>query len=171
MSAIRNLSVAAGFTLLALAAPALAQSGRTIKLVNPFPAGGTADIWARILGEQVGRERGVSVVIENRPGGGTVIATEAFSRTAPDGNNMLVVGNSFTINPSVRKLNYDPLTSFEPICYLVSSPSIVVVTCFSRMRKVPVGVGKSCSLSCGLRLPDEMSVAKTGFVPSSATSS
>src|SRR5882672_392685 len=106
MSAIKNLFVGAGFMLLALAAPALAQSGRTIKLVNPFPAGGTADIWARILGEQVGRERGVSVVIENRPGGGTVIATDAFSRAAPDGNTVLVVGNSFTINPNIRKLNY-----------------------------------------------------------------
>src|SRR4051794_3502089 len=86
MSAIKIL-FAAGVLLLALAAPALAQSGRTIKLVNPFRGGGPADIWARILGEQVGRERGVSVVIENRPGGGTVIATEAFSRAAPDGNN------------------------------------------------------------------------------------
>src|SRR5690242_19084423 len=106
MRATKNLFAAAAIMLVGLASPAFAQSGRTLRLVNPFPAGGTADIWARILGEQVGRDRGVSVVIENRPGGGTVIATDAFSRAAPDGNNMLVVGNSFTINPSVRKLNY-----------------------------------------------------------------
>jgi len=127
MSATKNLFVAVGIMLLGLGSPALAQNGRTLKIVNPFPAGGTADIWARILGEQVGRERGVSVVIENRPGGGTVIATDAFSRAAPDGNNMLVVGNSFTINPSVRKLNYDPVASFEPICYMLNSPQVIAV--------------------------------------------
>ncbi len=119
MRVIRNF--VAGIVLLGLAAPALAQSGRTLKIVNPFPAGGTADIWARLLGEQIGRDRGISVVIENRPGGGTVIATDAVSHAPPDGNTVLVVGNSFTINPNIRKLNYDPVTSFEPICYLLNS--------------------------------------------------
>ena len=89
MRAIKNLFVAVGIMLLALAAPAMAQSGRTLKIVNPFPAGGTADIWARILGEQIGRDRGISVVIENRPGGGTVIATDAVSHAPPDGNTVL----------------------------------------------------------------------------------
>jgi tripartite-type tricarboxylate transporter receptor subunit TctC len=134
MSAIRNLSVAVGIMLLALAAPALAQSGRTLKIVNPFPAGGTADIWARILGEQIGRDRGMSVVIENRPGGGTVIATDAVSHAPPDGNTVLVVGNSFTINPNIRKLNYDPVTSFEPICYLLNSPQVIAVHAESPYR-------------------------------------
>jgi tripartite-type tricarboxylate transporter receptor subunit TctC len=152
MSATRNLFVASGFMLLALASPALAQSGRTIKLVNPFPAGGTADIWARILGEQVGRDRAVSVVIENRPGGGTVIATDAFSRAAPDGNNMLVVGNSFTINPSVRKLNYDPLTSFEPICYMLNSPQVIAVHSESPYRTLAELIAAAKAKPGGLTL-------------------
>jgi tripartite-type tricarboxylate transporter receptor subunit TctC len=127
MRATKNLFVAIGIMLLGLGSPAMAQSGRTLKIVNPFPAGGTADIWARILGEQIGRDRGISVVIENRPGGGTVIATDAVSHAPPDGNTVLVVGNSFTINPNIRKLNYDPVTSFEPICYLLNSPQVIAV--------------------------------------------
>ena len=114
MRVIRNF--VAGIVLLGLAAPALAQSGRTLKIVNPFPAGGTADIWARLLGEQIGRDRGISVVIENRPGGGTVIATEAVSHAPPDGNTVLVVGNSFTINPNIRKLNK---VGVNHICFAV----------------------------------------------------
>jgi len=150
MRAIRNF--VAGIVLLGLAAPALAQSGRTLKIVNPFPAGGTADIWARLLGEQIGRDRGISVVIENRPGGGTVIATDAFSRAAPDGNNMLVVGNSFTINPSVRKLNYDPLTSFEPICYLLNSPQVIAVHSESPYRTLAELIAAAKAKPGGLTL-------------------
>jgi tripartite-type tricarboxylate transporter receptor subunit TctC len=56
-----------------------------------------------------------------------VIATEAVARAAPDGNTVLIVGNSFVINPNMKKLNYDPLTSFEPICHLTRSPNIVAV--------------------------------------------
>ena len=134
MSIMKGLLAAGAMTLLALTGPALAQSARAIKIVNPFPAGGTAEIWARILGEQVGRARGVTVLIENRPGGGTVIASEAVSRASPDGNTVLIVGNSFTINPSLRKLNYDPLTSFEPICYMLDSPQVIAVHSASPYR-------------------------------------
>jgi tripartite-type tricarboxylate transporter receptor subunit TctC len=63
------------------------------------------------------------MVVENHPGATTVIGTEAVSRAAPDGNTLLIVANSFLINPNFKKLNYDPLTSFEPICYLIRSPT------------------------------------------------
>ena len=95
---------------------------RTIRIVVPFaPAGGT-DILARLRGELHQPGHGLTVVVENRPGAGTVIATEAVARAAPDGNTVLIVGNSFVINPNMKKLNYDPLTSFEPICHLTRSP-------------------------------------------------
>ena len=63
MSMMRNVVVAGVLALVALSSPALGQGQRTIKIVNPFPAGGTADIWGRLLGEQVGRARGVTVLI------------------------------------------------------------------------------------------------------------
>ena len=104
-----------------------AWAQRSIKVVVPFPPGGSADILARLLGEQVGKTNGVTVVTENRPGGGASIAYEAVARAAPDANTLVINGNSLVINPHLRKVNYDPLTSFEPVCYLVSSPQVYVV--------------------------------------------
>jgi tripartite-type tricarboxylate transporter receptor subunit TctC len=106
---------------------AWAQTTRTIKLIVPFPPRGPSDILARLLAEQIGRAQRLTMVVENRPGGGSVIGTEAVSRATPDGNTLLVNSASFVINPHLRKLNYDPLTAFEPICYLVSSPTMIVV--------------------------------------------
>ena len=74
------------------------------------------------------------MVVENRPGAGTIIATEAASRAAPDGSTVLVMANSFVINPNLKRLNYDPLTSFEPICFLTRSPNVLVVNTSSPYR-------------------------------------
>ena len=113
---------------------AWSQTSQPIRIVIPFPAGGAADIVIRSVAEELGRSHGISTVIENRPGGGTVIATEAVARAAPDGNTLLINANSFVINPSLRKLTYDPLTSFEPICYLVDTPMFIVVGSASPYR-------------------------------------
>jgi tripartite-type tricarboxylate transporter receptor subunit TctC len=110
-------------------------SGRQVRMVVPFPPGGTADILARILGEQIGKTGGPTILVENRPGGGTVIATDLVARAAPDGNTMLMMANSFVINAAVRaSLPYDPLTSFEPVCLLVNSPQILVVNANSPFK-------------------------------------
>jgi tripartite-type tricarboxylate transporter receptor subunit TctC len=117
--------------MLALGGPgASAQDLRdkTIRIVVPFPPGGTADTIARILSQQVTATSGQKFVIENRPGAGTVIATDAVARAAPDGTTVLIMSNSFVINGIVRaSLPYEPLTSFEPICFLVDSPQVLVV--------------------------------------------
>ena len=129
---------------------------RTIKIVNPYPPGGTADIVARVLGEQIGRTKSVTMLIENRPGGGTVIGTEAASRAAPDGNTLLITSVVFVINPHLRKLNYDPLTSFEPICNLTQSPQIIVVNGGSPYRTM-------ADLTDAARAkPGELTLASTG---------
>jgi tripartite-type tricarboxylate transporter receptor subunit TctC len=106
---------------------AWSETARTIKIVVPFAPGGPTDFLARLLGEQIGEAQGLTVQVENRPGAGTIIATEAVSRAVPNGNTLLLVANSFVINPNLKKLNYDPLTDFEPICYLVKSPQVIVV--------------------------------------------
>lgn len=130
------LRLALAIAVLAWPAAAWAQQPRTIRLMTPFAPGGGTDILARLVADHISRTQGVTIVIENRPGGGTVIATEAMSRAAPDGNNALIVGNSFVINPNLKKLNYDPLTSFEPICLLTRSPNVVVVHSASRYRSL-----------------------------------
>jgi tripartite-type tricarboxylate transporter receptor subunit TctC len=107
---------------------------RTIKIVVASSPGGVNDIMARLLAEQIGRTQGPTIVVENRPGAGEAIGTEAVARAAPDGNTVLIAANPFIINPQMRKVSYDPLTSFEPICHLVSSPTIIVVNSASPYR-------------------------------------
>jgi len=136
----RFLQVTAGLAALAALFVGLiselgwSQPTRTIKIVVPFPAGGSADILARLLAEQVGRTHPVSLVVENRPGADTIVGTEAAARSAPDGSILLINANPFVTNAHLRKPNYDPLTSFEPICHLASSPIVIVVNSASPYR-------------------------------------
>lgn len=75
--------------------------------------------------------QGLTIVIDNRPGAGEVIGTEAVARSAPDGNTILIAANPFIINPHLRKVNYDPLTGFAPICELATAPTLIVVNAAS----------------------------------------
>lgn len=132
------------------------SQSRTIRIVVPFaPAGGT-DILARLVANHISRAHGVTAVVENRPGAGTVIATEAVARAAPDGNTVLIVGNSFVINPNMKKLNYDPLTSFEPICHLTRSPNVVAVHAASPHRTL------SDLINAARTKPGEVTMAVNG---------
>jgi tripartite-type tricarboxylate transporter receptor subunit TctC len=121
------LYLAAALSTICIFGHASSQTMKTIKIVVPFPPGGGADILARLLAEQVGRMQGSTMVIENRPGASSVIGTEAASRATPGGNNLLIIQPPFVINPHLRKLNYDPLTGFEPICSLATTPTVIVV--------------------------------------------
>src|ERR1700704_4617726 len=103
------------------------QSGRTIKLIVPVPAGASTDFVARLMADEVSRMHGVTVVVENRPGASGMIGTEAASRAAPDGNTLLMTANTYLIDAQTRKANYHPVTAFDPICYLVQSPAVFVV--------------------------------------------
>ncbi len=130
-------AAALGLAFIALTGDgAWSQPARTIKLVVPFPPGGGADTIGRLLADQIARVHKATFVIENRPGAGTRIATEGVARTAPDGNTVLLIGNSFIINPSLRKVAYDPLASFEPICLLTRSPNVIVVNNTSPFRSL-----------------------------------
>src|ERR1700744_3357153 len=105
-----------------------AQSGRTTKLVVPVAPGGALDYVARLLAEEVQRTHGQTIVVESRPGAGTAIGTEAVARASPDGDTLLLTaGGNLLISPHVRKVNYDPLTDFEPICAVVRVPAIIAV--------------------------------------------
>ncbi len=121
----------------ALASPfAHAQAPKTVKIVVPFPAGGSADILARVLGEEIGKENGPSMVIENRPGAGASIGYEVLAHSAPNGGTLGIISNSFVINPLVRKVNYDPFADFSPVCRVVDSPQVIVVNAASPYRSL-----------------------------------
>jgi tripartite-type tricarboxylate transporter receptor subunit TctC len=133
-----------------------AETPHSIKIVVPLPPGGAGDILARQLGEQVGRAQGSNVIIENRPGAGSIIGTEAVARAAPDGGTVLINAPYLLIGPQVRKVNYDPLTSFEPVCYLVSSPGIIVVNGASPYRTL------ADFLNAARARPGELTLASVG---------
>jgi tripartite-type tricarboxylate transporter receptor subunit TctC len=126
---MRNISAGRfAIAVLALSSHSAAAKGRTTKIIVPMAPGGAVDFVARLLAEQVGRAQGATIMVESRPGAGSEIGTEVASRAAPDGNTLLInAAGNFLIGPQLRKLNYNPLTSFEPICGLVSVPDIVVV--------------------------------------------
>lgn len=145
----------AGCSLAFAASAAFAQS-RTIKLIVPLSPGGPNDLVARLTGEHIQRNQAVSMVIENRAGAGTVIGTELVARAVPDGNTILMAAGSFTVNPHIKKLSYDPLTSFEPVCYLVRSPHVLVVPASSPYKALPD------LLAAARAKPDEIMFAANG---------
>jgi tripartite-type tricarboxylate transporter receptor subunit TctC len=95
-------------------------------------------------------------VVENRPGAGTVIGTDVAARAAPDGNIVLITTPEIVIAPHLRKLNYDPLTSFEPICYLVRSPQVIVVNIASPFHTL------ADMLNSARAKPGELTLASAG---------
>jgi tripartite-type tricarboxylate transporter receptor subunit TctC len=106
---------------------AQAQTVGTTKIIVPSTPGGGADVVARLLADQISRTQNATIIVENRPGGGNVVGIEAVARSVPDGNTILLSTPEFVINPHFRKQNYDPLKSFQSVCYLARSPQIVVV--------------------------------------------
>ena len=101
---------------------------RPIRLIIPLSAGGSADIVARHLAQKLGEKLGQQLVIDNRPGAGSIIGTEIVARAPRDGYTLLLAGSSFTSTPSIhRKLPYDPLKDFAPITMPATAPGLLVV--------------------------------------------
>jgi tripartite-type tricarboxylate transporter receptor subunit TctC len=115
-------------------ASAQSQPPRNLKIVVPLAAGGGAEIVARVLSDQIGRADGVATVVESRPGAGTVIGTEVVARSAPDGETVMLTNPAFVINPHIKKVNYDPLSSFDPVCNIVNFPLVFVVAANSPLK-------------------------------------
>jgi tripartite-type tricarboxylate transporter receptor subunit TctC len=136
------------------------SQARAIKIVAPSAPGGVTDTLARLLGEQVAQAQGQTILIENRPGAGGVIGYEAVSRAAPDGNTLMIMGTDTLIPPHLRKLNFDLLTGFEPICYLVSAPTVIAVNSAAPYRTL------GDLLNAARARPGELTVASVG--PASA---
>ena len=100
---------------------------RNVTILVPFAPGGPTDVIMRILGERLSARWGKSVIIENRPGAGTIVATAALARAATDGHTLGVVTNSFAINPAVNQpLAYDTRKDFAGVSMVVSVPIVLV---------------------------------------------
>jgi tripartite-type tricarboxylate transporter receptor subunit TctC len=96
-------------------------------MIVPFGPGGTSDIVGRAIGDQLAEQMGQAVVIDNRPGGGTMIGTSALAKSSPDGYTIMLVTPDFTVNPSLHpNLPYDALKDFTPIAMVASYPMVLV---------------------------------------------
>ena len=101
---------------------------KSVRLVVPFAAGGSTDIVARTLAPRLTEMWGQTVVVDNRPGGSTVIGAEIVAKSPPDGHTLFVTPAPFTIVPSLmKKLPYDPQKDFEPVTLINTTPLVVVV--------------------------------------------
>lgn len=115
--------------LMGLAAPAFAQTfpSKPLRFIVPFPPGGGTDLVARLIGKKLSESWGYPVVIDNRPGGGSVIGTATAARSAPDGHTFVIINSSYVILPLLNKnLPYDPATDLKPVIRPSESPNIVV---------------------------------------------
>jgi tripartite-type tricarboxylate transporter receptor subunit TctC len=118
---------------LALCATAHAQSpaqypARPVRIVVPQSPGASTDTTARLIAQKLTTALGQTVLVDNRPGAGSVIGTELVAKATPDGHTLLVVASSITLNPIMHKnLSWDPVRDFAPITQLSSFPNILVV--------------------------------------------
>ena len=121
-------ALAAALLLGTSAAWAQSYPNKPIKLVVPLAAGGTGDTLARTIGEEIGKELGQPVVVENRPGAGGLVGTELVANAPADGYTLLAVSPSHVINPALHanKKTYDPIKGFETITVLANTHQVIV---------------------------------------------
>jgi tripartite-type tricarboxylate transporter receptor subunit TctC len=139
-SLARFVLFGAGTAVLALAAPARAQEypAKPIHLIVGFAAGGGNDIIARVFGQKLSENLGQPVIVENKPGGGAIVATDYVAKSAPDGYTLLMSASGISINPAVYdKLPYDAVNDFVAVSELASFPLIMIVSANSPIKSVP----------------------------------
>ncbi|HEV7617358.1 MAG TPA: tripartite tricarboxylate transporter substrate binding protein [Burkholderiaceae bacterium] len=132
-------AVAAVITIASGAAYAQTYPNKPIKLVVPFPAGGTTDILARAVGAELTKAWGQQVIVDNRPGAGGNVGSEIVAKSAPDGYTLLMgtVGTHGINQALYPKLPYDPIKDFAPVTLVAAVPNVLVVnTAFADKNKI-----------------------------------
>ena len=117
--------------LLPCAGPAFGQAAsfpsKTLRLILPYAPGGSTSVTGRLLGQKLTEGWGQQVIVDNRPGGNTIIGSEALVKSPPDGYTFMMVTSTHTINPSIIKTPYDAVKDFAPVTTITRSPFMVVV--------------------------------------------
>lgn len=133
---LRRRSLLIGTAAVAAWPAVQAQAGRTLRVIVPFPPGGSTDILARAIGTRLGTALGQNVLIENKAGAGGSLGAGEVARAEPDGNTLLMghIG-TLAVNPALYpKLPYDPVKSFDPVGMVARVPNILVVNAASPIR-------------------------------------
>lgn len=125
---VRTVATFATTLAMGLTAAHAAYPDKPIKLVVPFAPGGGADLIGRTLAAELSKELGQPVVVDNKPGAGTIIGSDLVAKSAPDGYTLLVSSIAHSVNPALmQKLPYSTEKDFTPISMLVRSPNVLVV--------------------------------------------
>jgi len=126
--AFASLLAFAAAALIAAPAAAEAWPAKTVRLIIPFPPGGSNDIVGRIIAAQLSERLGQQVLSDNRGGAGGLIGTEMAAKSPPDGYTLLLISVAYAFNPAIYKLPYDSATAFAPVAMLGSGPVVLAVT-------------------------------------------
>lgn len=125
---LRAWLVGLGLTVTALAAVAQDYPTRPVRVVVPFAPGGPADIYARFIGQRLQEALGQNFVVDNRPGAGSIIGTDAVAKSAPDGYTLLLMSNTHTVNETlIPNRPYQLMRDFEPVAPINASDLVLVV--------------------------------------------
>ncbi len=172
MTACVGLFAIAGMTAVLAQEDPSKYPSKPIRLVVGFAAGGGNDIIARVFGQKLSESLGQPVIVENKPGGGAIVATEHVAKSAPDGYTLLMSASGISINPAVyAKLPYDAVEDFVAVSQLGSFPLIMIVSAASPIKSVAelVAYAKAnpekmnyASSSASFQLVTELFKQKTG---------
>jgi tripartite-type tricarboxylate transporter receptor subunit TctC len=115
------------FALMVGGAHSQQYPSKPIRIIAPFAPGGGTDFIARLIAQKLSERLGQQVIVENKPGAGGNLGSEFAVRSAPDGYTLLLVAGSYTVNPSLYKLSFDPVNDITPIVQLSQGPFVVAV--------------------------------------------
>ena len=148
------------FLLLGVSAARAAEPdsypARAVRLIIPFPPGGSNDVVGRVLAIQLGERLGRPVVVDNRGGAGGVIGSEMAAKSEPDGHTLLFVSSAFAAGASLYKLPYDPIKSFVPVAIIAAGPNVLVVN-----NAVPVNSVREL-IALAKAKPGDLNLASAG---------
>ena len=130
---------------------------KPVRLIIPFPPGGSNDVVGRSIGQQLGERLGQSVVIDNRGGAGSIIGTNEAAKAAPDGYTLLLISTAFPTSIAFNRLPKDAMKSFTPVAMLGSGPALLVVPAASPAKSV------SDLLNLLRQKPGELNAAAAGI--------
>jgi tripartite-type tricarboxylate transporter receptor subunit TctC len=156
MTIARALAALVALTaLVPMHAPAQEWPNRPIRFIVPYPAGGSTDVGARVIGDYLSRALGQQIVVENKSGASGNIGFEAGAKSAPDGYTVLIAPDQLTSAPHVFKVGFDPLKDFMPVIQLSRQPVVLAV-------HPKLGVGSLAELVALARQRPGLSYATSG---------
>ena len=155
---MKRLAACLSVLLASFALPGQAQQypSKPVRIIVPFAPGGGSDFIARFMAQRLTESMGGQVIVENKPGAGGVLGIEQGVKAAPDGYTLTLIASSYTVNPSVYKLNFDPVTDITPIIQMSQGPLLVVVT-----PSVPVKTTKEL-IALAKSKPGQVTFASSG---------